>query len=586
MNIDIRTLTLTLGILNIILIAAIYLPFLWNKSYRGIGWWLWWAVSMAVGSLFLLLRDYLPGQTVSTLIFLTNTLLLAGQVFLYVGIMRFLGHKENHWLCAMVSIVFILGTAYVLYISNDANARTALLYAAAAVFSFFSARGLFLFAKPTFAASANFVSAVLFVYCCYFALRALAAFTIAPIDSVFTPTLLQAATFLISLITGALCMAGLIIMVFQRANAELREAKEQFELIFNTSPDAVMITGRHNDMIVNVNDGFAALTGFSRDEAIGQSIVELNIWQNPADLPEAFEKLKTKGSCHNIEIVLKTRSGGRIDSAISARIITLQGVPHIISIIRDISELKRMEEEQQRIAKLDALGQFSGGIAREFNELLNSTLGIINLSRMETPPGGDIHGRLERAEQDMLKAKELTGQLLAISSSVGPVRKMVNVRELLRDTAGFALRGSNIKCELHLPADLWATEIDRGQISQVIYNIVTRAREAMLAGGIIEISADNLVFSEDLNNIMGVPLSNGNYVRIFITDQGGGIPVEYMDKIFDPFFIGQDSGLGLAAAFAIARRHGGHLGVKSGPGSGSTFSLYLPASPGTSNPGK
>jgi len=223
MNIDIRTLAIILGTLDILLIVAILIPFPLNKTYRGIGWWVLWSAANGAGFLFMLSRDIVPDEMVPASILLTNALLLAGQIFLYTGIMRFLVRKENRLVIIAVSVVFVLSTIYVMYVSEDAAARTLILYTAVAIFSFMAAQGLFAHKQRAFAASANFIAAVLFILGCYLALRSLAAITIAPIDPVFTSSLMQAATFLISLIAGTLCMAGLIIMVFQRANAELRE---------------------------------------------------------------------------------------------------------------------------------------------------------------------------------------------------------------------------------------------------------------------------------------------------------------------------------------------------------------------------
>jgi PAS domain S-box-containing protein len=580
MTVDMRTFAFILVILDLLLIVAIYLPFMLNKTYRGIGWWVLWGAATAAGFLFMLSRDIVPVDLVPASIFLTNVLLLAGQIFLYTGIIRFLDKRENRWLIISVSAVFVFSTIYVLYVSGDAAARALILYAAAAIFSFMAAQGLFAHKQRTFAASAGFVAVILLIHGSYFALRALAAITIAPIDPVFTPTLLQAATFVVTLITGTLCVAGLIIMVFQRASAEMRETKEQFELIFNTGPDASMITRLDDRIIVNINEGFTALTGFTREEAIGKSSLDLNLWKDAADRQNVVNQLAAQGFCDNHEAVFQMKDGSRITGTISARIITLQGVRHMISVVHDITERRHMEEEGQRISKLEALGQLSQGIANGFNDRLADILGNISLARMEAAPGSDIYNRLEEAGKAVLGAKDLTGQLLTFSQAVAPVKKSVSVADLLRDTTGFALRGSNVKCHLSIPDGLWHAEIDRGQVSQAVHNLVTNARQAMPAGGTIEITAVNMTLGETQDTGKGLPLREGNYVRISVTDNGSGITAEHMDKIFDPFFMtGQQDGggLGLAVSFAIARQHGGHLCVESEPGSGSSFFLYLPA---------
>ncbi len=348
MNIDIRTLAFILGLTSILQVIVIYLQYLLNKTYRGIGWWLLWSASTAAGFLCMLLRDVVPVGLISASILFTNALLLAGQIFLYIGILRFLAKQEKRGIIIAVFSVFILSTLYVLYVNKDDNARTLIFYAAAAIFLLLAAQGLFVNKARSFTASATFISAVLFIHGCFFALRTVAAIIIGPIDSVFTPTLIQTASFLVSLVAGSLCTFGLIIMVNQRSNAEMREAREQFELIFNTGPDATLITRPKDGLIVNINEGFTALTGYTRDETVGKSNLEINLWTNPADRQNVVSELGKKGFCDNYEAIFQLKDGSQIDGTISAKIITLQGVQHIISVTRDITARKRAEQALQR----------------------------------------------------------------------------------------------------------------------------------------------------------------------------------------------------------------------------------------------
>lgn len=588
MNVDIRTLALILVVLDLVLIIAIYLSFLLNKNYRGIGWWLMWGAATALGFLFMLSRDILPFGLVPASILLTNTLLIAAQIFLYTGIIRFLGKKENRLLIIVVFAAFFLSTIFTLFINRDATSRPLILYATGAILSLMTAQGLFAHRQSNFGASADFVAVVLLIHGSYFALRAVAAITVAPIDPTFTSTVLQAVTFLVAIITGTLCTAGLIVMLFQRANAETREAKEQFELIFNTGPDAAAITRQEDGLILNINEGFTRLTGWNRDEAIGRSMLALKIWRDPADRRHLLDEVTSKGYCDNYEAIIQRKDGSGIDGSMSARIITLQGARHIISVMHDISERKQLEEERQQVSKLEALGRVTGGITGDFNEFISEIVGNVSLARMESAPGSGIHERLERAEKAALRIQDLTGQLAIFSRATEPTRSRVPVSTLLNDTASFALRGSKVKCRLSMPADLWPAEIDRGLVSQAINNLLINALQAMPGGGVIELDAENITIGKEQAQYLYPKLRDGNYVRISVTDQGGNVTAEQMEHIFDPFFSAgrEGSGLGLAISFSIARQHGGHLSAESQPGSGSTFHLYLPAAVETANPGK
>jgi CheY-like chemotaxis protein len=175
-----------------------------------------------------------------------------------------------------------------------------------------------------------------------------------------------------------------------------------------------------------------------------------------------------------------------------------------------------------------------------------------------------------------MRAKDLTQQLLTFSKGGIPIKKNIRCAELIKETAAFTLSGSNVRCEFSLLEDLWSVEIDEGQISQVINNLVINADQAMPEGGIIKISAENVTVGTE----EALSLQEGNYIKITIQDQGIGIPKDHLNKIFDPYFTTKHkgSGLGLAVAYSIIKNHEGHLGVESELGVGSTFTIYLPAS--------
>ena len=342
MNIDIRTLVIVVGITNVLQIIAIFLQYLINKTYRGIGWWVLGFASGAIGFVLLLLRDHISIELIS--IIAANGLLILGGIFQYIGIMRFLDKKENRWIVISILTVFILSFFYFTYVKPDFTARSLFFSAIATTISFLTAQGLFANKTRSITASANFNTAVLLAQGCFFAFRAVVMLTAAPVNSIFTSTLAQTTTFLESFIEGILWTFGLIIMVNQRLNAEMSEAKEHFKLIFNTGPDATLITRLHDGHFMDINEGFTALTGFTREDIIGKSTLSINIWKNSADHQKVIKELSEKGFCENFEAVFQRKDGGETSGIISAKIITLQGTPHIISVTRDITERKRAEE--------------------------------------------------------------------------------------------------------------------------------------------------------------------------------------------------------------------------------------------------
>ncbi|HBF42038.1 MAG TPA: hybrid sensor histidine kinase/response regulator, partial [Desulfobacteraceae bacterium] len=248
----------------------------------------------------------------------------------------------------------------------------------------------------------------------------------------------------------------------------------------------------------------------------------------------------------------------------------------VVLVFRDITEKRRLEQELIKADKLESVGILAGGIAHDFNNILTGILGSIALAKTYAKTEDTILERLRSAETASLRARNLTQQLLTFSRGGAPIKKTVFVSELLKDASDFALSGSNVKGEISKRDDLWPVEVDEGQITQVINNLIINAGQAMPEGGIIKVRAENIV----VDAAQGLPLKGGKYVKISIEDQGIGIAKEHLQKIFDPYFTSKQkgSGLGLATAYSIVRRHDGCIQVKSKLRVGSTFHIYLPAS--------
>jgi signal transduction histidine kinase/CheY-like chemotaxis protein len=242
---------------------------------------------------------------------------------------------------------------------------------------------------------------------------------------------------------------------------------------------------------------------------------------------------------------------------------------------RDISERKRMEEEIIKAQKLESLGVLAGGIAHDFNNLLTAILGNISLGQTESNLTDTSMQRFDAAVKAAKRAQDLTHQLLTFSKGGAPVKSTSSIAQLLRDCASFSLRGSSVRCECHVPENLWSVEMDEGQISQVINNLVINALEAMPRGGSLLIRAKNTCVHKDER----LPLKEGKYVRVSVADHGEGVSPENISKIFDPYFTTKETGtgLGLATSYSIIKKHGGLLALRSKVGVGTMFYFFLPA---------
>jgi len=354
-----------------------------------------------------------------------------------------------------------------------------------------------------------------------------------------------------------------------------RESDEKYRDLFENANDPIFIVDADLNYI-DVNKKAVELFGYSREELLRMNILDVIPPDQRPISEKEFKKLRNKESYDKFIGKIKTIDGRWLDVEISSSPIIKGGkVIGSRDIVRDITDRKRLEVEFLKREKLESLGVLAGGIAHDFNNLLMGILGNISLAKMQAEPASTIYARLAEAEKASLRTRDLTRQLLTFSQGGAPVKETVNVGELIKETAAFSLSGSDVKCVYKIADNLWRAEVDTGQISQVINNLVINADHAMPEGGTITIVCDNVTIEPD-NPLL---LRAGRYVKIVIHDTGTGIREEHLNKIFDPYFTTKQkgSGLGLASAYSIVQRHNGRMTVESTLGSGTTFYVYLPA---------
>ncbi len=253
----------------------------------------------------------------------------------------------------------------------------------------------------------------------------------------------------------------------------------------------------------------------------------------------------------------------------------------IVGLAQDVTERKKWEEDRVRAAKLESLGLLAGGLAHDFNNLLTAIVGQLSLAKFGLDSSHPLFSKIHEAELASLRAQDLAKQLLTFSKGGVPVKKTVSLVSVLEENVRLVLAGSRVKPVFQISQDLWLVDIDIGQISQVVHNLVINARQAMEDGGECIIQAHNIAKDEsDLLRFEPAFEGSANrWVRIAVLDQGIGISKENLSKIFDPYFTTKPtgSGLGLATSYSIIKSHGGILSAESEVGKGSTFSFLLPA---------
>lgn len=358
------------------------------------------------------------------------------------------------------------------------------------------------------------------------------------------------------------------------AEEQIRHAKEEWERTFHAIDDIVTIQDTQM-RIIRANRAAERMMSPEQKELTGKHCFDLLYGKNePCHGCPAWQTLQNH-----------THNSAEIEFPHLNKIFLVSTSPifddngkfiALVHTAKDITEKRKMEEELLKGQKLESIGILAGGIAHDFNNILTGILGNISLAKTYINHPDKILAKLQDAQKATLMAKDLTQQLLTFAKGGAPILQTESITDLIRESVNFAIRGSNLKCEFFLPDDLWTVEVDKGQMNQVINNLIINANQAMPEGGLIEVYGENVFLkAEEI-----FPVQDGKYVKISIKDCGIGIKEEYLQKIFDPYFTTKSdgTGLGLATVYSIVKKHNGHITVESREGVGTTFHIYLPAS--------
>ncbi len=362
----------------------------------------------------------------------------------------------------------------------------------------------------------------------------------------------------------------------KQAEEKLQKAFALLEGLLNAVPDLIFYKDRES-VYQGSNKAFLEYAGKTLDTLVGKTDFDFF----PKDVAEFFREkdrqMFEEGKPRRNEEWIEYPDGRRV------LLDTLKTPYHgpdgellgMIGVSRDNTESRQLEEERIKTANLESISVLAGGIAHDFNNMLAAILGNVSLLKYYGGSDDWIVGVLDNAEEACLRAKKLARQLITFSRGGAPLKEVVELTDILKESTCIAPRGSEVECKLYLVDDLWMVEADTNQLKQAINNLIINACEAMPDGGIVEIRAENV-------RDCACEKETGrdcNCVKISILDEGYGIDNEIINKIFDPYFTTREtgSGLGLTTAYSIIRKHGGSLVVKSEPGIGSAFTFYLPA---------
>lgn len=343
--------------------------------------------------------------------------------------------------------------------------------------------------------------------------------------------------------------------------------------------DAV-ITTDSNQAITMMNGEAERLLQWNADDGTGRQIDELlPLWRSGQEIliEGLVAAVLEKGEpiSYSAGIETATRKGKRVPIALRATPLRSDDgfARGVVVVAHDNTEHEKLAQEMLRSSKLESLSILAGGIAHEYNNILTSIFGQLALAQTE-PLTPTLAERIGQTELSALRARDLTRQLLTFANGGDPVRRKVDIEDLVRCAANFANRSPGVYCQFEFEPKLPKGEVDADQMSQVIHNLISNAQQSMPQGGQIRIHARSIVLEQET-----LSMAAGQYIRISIADDGLGITEENIGRIFDPFFSTKPNaaGLGLSAAYSIVRKHFGTIEVVSPSKGGAIFHVWIPA---------
>ncbi len=375
----------------------------------------------------------------------------------------------------------------------------------------------------------------------------------------------------------------------KKTRQALQESEERLRTVFETFLDPVTIVQIEDGRCVDINSAFTRVTGWAHEEVVGKTTAELDIWYNHADREKMTAGIAQHGKIENLEARFRLKDGRIITALMSAVLIRLKNKPHILTISRDISDLKSAHEERVQLKtqliqaqKMEAIGTLAGGIAHDFNNILGAIIGYAEMALYDTQQGSMEHYNIDQVLKAGHRAKDLVKQILAFSRKSEQDKKIISLTPIVEEALKL-LRASlptTIAIRQNIEPDLDAIFADPTQMHQVMMNLCTNAAHAMGdRDGVLNVELQNVDLH--VKKAAQYPeLKPGPYVRLIVSDTGHGMDSATMERIFDPYFTTKEqdkgTGMGLAVVHGIVKGLGGGIQVQSKPGKGTRFDILVP----------
>jgi PAS domain S-box-containing protein len=385
--------------------------------------------------------------------------------------------------------------------------------------------------------------------------------------------------------------------------SELQASQEKFQKAFTASPALMALTDVSTNQFIEVNDTFLETLGYQREEVIGKSALDLEMFVNPAQRDRALKLISEKGSLRNFEVDVRSKSGDIRFGLFSAEYIQLQDGKLLLTVMKDITERRRAEDllrikhselekamldlnetrdlliRQERMA---AVGQLSAGIAHDFNNILTTILGHIELLQQTAKKNSEEYKSLADIKGAGNRAAALVQQVLDFTGKSRQSIQIINLAHDLQLITG-SLRNilpENIRLNFNFDPGIYDINGDPVQIQRVVRNLVTNARDAISGAGTIDIQLARITMESATRCRICQAQLSGEWIELTISDSGSGIIDDVLPRVFEPFFttreIGQGSGLGLSQVSGIVMQHNGHALIESRVGEGTRFTVLFP----------
>lgn len=368
----------------------------------------------------------------------------------------------------------------------------------------------------------------------------------------------------------------------KRAEEALQQSEERYRSLVENTQDGYFVCDFHTGGFRFLNQRMCDLLGYTREEALQITLWDVlsendhRIMRTLIESQQAGQKTNTTPRSY----IAVRKQGTQFRAEISTALVTFNEKPAIQGLLRDVTEKERLHAKLQQAQRLESVGTLAGGVAHDFNNLLMAIQGNASLALTKLDASHSVYDKLRNIITYVEDAAALTKQLLGFARGGKYEVKATQLNDLIQKTAQmFGRTKKEITIRIQPQQNLWSVAVDRGQIEQVLLNLLVNAWQAMPSGGQIYIQTSNVVL--DTAYAKAYNVRPGEYAKTSVTDTGIGMDKAVQNKIFEPFFTtkgrGRGTGLGLASAYGIIKNHDGIINVYSERGKGTTFTIYLPA---------